>query len=118
MANVWIDDFEVRNSEFTDRDGNVLGAGWLCIDLSGDGERFEIESVRYVVMDLTGKLPERLKKVPTHIADFIADWMLADLANGEGSLVRQAYIDALNACDESREDDRAEWGVQFLSAAE
>lgn len=34
------------------------------------------------------------------------------------SLVRQAYIDALNDRDESREDDRAEWGVQFLSAAE
>lgn len=101
----WLD-FTHRNSEFEDRDGNLLGAGWLEIELAGDGDRFEIESVRYVVPSPGYWGAETLKTVPTHIADFIADWLLADLAKGAGSSVRQAYTAALIERDDSRAEDR------------
>jgi len=86
----WIE-FTYRNSEFEDRDGNVLGAGWLHLEMAGDGTRFEIESVRYLIRDIDGLKPLTFRKVPTHIVDFIDDWLLADLAKGVNSSVRQAY---------------------------
>ncbi len=85
--------------------------------MAGDGDRFEIESVRYIVWELNRTGPEKLRSVPTHIADFIADWLVADLAKGAQSSVRQAYTDALIDRDEDREDDRADWSRQFYAMA-
>lgn len=110
----WID-FDLKESEFEDRDGNVLGAGRLFIELAGDGGRFEIQSVRYILWDVTGKSPERYAPVPTHIADFIADWFLTP--KGQAT-VRKAYEAELSDREDYRSADRAEWGQQYLSAAE
>ncbi len=107
----WLDSFEVRNSEFEDSDGNCLAPGWLEITLSGDGDRFEIDSVHYVITALGDWKSETLKRAPRHIEDFIREWLPVDLSRGNQSLVRQAYFQTLAELDDpdTRSDDRGCW---------
>lgn len=104
----WLDTFSVRNSEFDDSDGNSLAAGWLDISVSGDGDRFEIGGVYYVIISPADWKTETLKRAPRHIEDFIVDWLGVDLSRGNQSLVRQAYFRELAELDDpdARADDR------------
>ena len=102
-------EFHIDNCEFETPDGMILGGPWTTVDLSSDGASFSVEAVRF-----TGTH----KAVPVDCHDFIKRWLPFDLSKGPGSLVRQAYLAALIERDESRADDRAEWRLQFLPAAE
>ena len=115
----WLDSFTVRNSEFDDSDGNGLAAGWLDISVSGDGDRFEIGSVHYVITSPVDWKAETLKRAPRHIEDFIGDWLNVDLSRGNQSLVRQAYFEALAELDDpdARADDRGCFDYHQRSAA-
>lgn len=105
----WLDNFTVRNSEFEDAEGNVIGGNTYEVELSGDGSRFEIESTRYVIpKELSDKPDDQFKSVPGYVSDFMPSWLSFDLSRGNQSLVRQAFFQALAERDDpdARADDR------------
>lgn len=94
--------------------GSFALSGDWTLKLSTDDHGF---SFRLIDADSLGK---GLSKTAFALVQEWVDDDTAPRARGakHKSLVRQAYTDALIERDESRADDRAEWGVQFLPAAE
>jgi len=83
----------------------------VAIDIESDGHDFTVTHVW-----LGGERQQGT------IVKLVEEWVAADLARtkvkGGKSLVRQAYEDELTERRESRSEDRAEWALQFLPAAE
>lgn len=115
----WLDSFTVRNSEFQDAEGNVIGGNTYEVELAGDGSRFDIESVRYVIpKELSDKPFDEFKRVPGYVSDFMPAWLPFDLSRGNQSLVRQAYFEALAERDDpdARADDRGDFDYHQRAA--
>lgn len=105
-------EFTYHNSEL-DLGSYCLGGDWL-LKLATDDEGL---TFRLIDAESCGK------GVSKAGFSLVEEWIAFDTAprargSAHNSLVRQAFNRARIERDESREDDRAEWGLQFLPAAE
>jgi hypothetical protein len=105
-------EFTYQNSEL-DLGSYCLGGDWL-LKLATDDE-----GLTFRLIDAESCS----KGVSKAGFALVEEWIAFDTAPrargaAQNSLVRQAFNRARIERDERREDDRAEWGLQFLPAAE